>query len=110
MRPSLHKLSERRRHRATTGPARRTSGPTHGRPERSLEERRPLDTESPSVAGRQPLRRRADQSRLDLDAARVREAGGPLDHAQYTCACGYVFDAAVSTTVACPHCGDNQAW
>jgi len=40
----------------------------------------------------------------------VREAGGPIDQAQYTCGCGYVFDAAVSTTVACPHCGDNQAW
>ncbi len=47
---------------------------------------------------------------MDLDAQRVREAGGPLDSAQYTCSCGYVFDAAVSTTVACPHCGDEQAW
>jgi hypothetical protein len=109
MRPSLHKLSERRRHRTGTGPVRRTSGPTHGRGERSVEERRPADTEAAGPT-RSPQRRRADAPRLDLDAARVREAGGPLDQAQYTCSCGYVFDAAVSTTVACPNCGDNQAW
>ena len=41
---------------------------------------------------------------------RVREAGGPHDRAQYACACGYVFDADVSTSVACPHCGTGQAW
>ncbi|MHB8658076.1 MAG: hypothetical protein ACYC91_09000 [Solirubrobacteraceae bacterium] len=36
---------------------------------------------------------------------------GPLqDHALYTCHCGYVFEAAVSTTVDCPHCGTGQAW
>jgi hypothetical protein len=86
------------------------SGPTHGRAERPAEERRPAGTDAPGAAARSPLRRRADQSRLDLDAARVREAGGPLDQAQYACACGYVFDAAVSTTVSCPHCGDSQAW
>jgi predicted Zn-ribbon and HTH transcriptional regulator len=28
----------------------------------------------------------------------------------YTCACGYVFKATVSTSVGCPHCGDTQAW
>ena len=70
----------------------------------------PETTEGTSLTPRAPLRRRADQTRLDLDAQRVREAGGPLDQAQYTCSCGYVFDAAVSTTVACPHCGDQQAW
>ncbi|HEY8584043.1 MAG TPA: hypothetical protein VIL49_13900 [Capillimicrobium sp.] len=42
--------------------------------------------------------------------ARVREAGGPEDHAHYTCSCGYVFTAQVSTSVACPHCGTGQAW
>ncbi|HUA12865.1 MAG TPA: hypothetical protein VMA83_12790 [Solirubrobacteraceae bacterium] len=33
-----------------------------------------------------------------------------LDRASYSCGCGYVFDAAVSTSVACPHCGAGQAW
>jgi predicted Zn-ribbon and HTH transcriptional regulator len=46
----------------------------------------------------------------DLAAEQVRRAGGPLDSAVYTCSCGYVFSAAVSTTVACPHCGTDQAW
>jgi rubrerythrin len=32
------------------------------------------------------------------------------DHALYTCVCGYVFEAPVSTSVDCPHCGETQAW
>jgi hypothetical protein len=46
----------------------------------------------------------------DPAAQRVREAGGPIDCAAYTCECGYVFSAPVSTTVHCPHCGAGQAW
>jgi hypothetical protein len=46
----------------------------------------------------------------DPDVERARLAGGPVDEAVYTCACGYLFSAAVSTTVACPHCGTDQAW
>jgi hypothetical protein len=46
----------------------------------------------------------------DLAVQRVRSAGGPLDEASYACACGYVFRAPVSTTVACPHCHASQAW
>ena len=41
---------------------------------------------------------------------RARESGGPIDNAQYNCGCGMVFEAAVSTSVACPHCGTGQAW
>jgi hypothetical protein len=41
---------------------------------------------------------------------RARESGGPIDHALYTCSCGMVFDAPVSTSVSCPHCGAPQAW
>jgi hypothetical protein len=44
------------------------------------------------------------------DERRARESGGPEDRAMYTCTCGYVFQAAVSTSVACPHCGTGQAW
>jgi hypothetical protein len=32
------------------------------------------------------------------------------DRALYTCQCGYVFEAPVSTSVGCPHCGGTQAW
>jgi hypothetical protein len=46
----------------------------------------------------------------DPAVQRVREAGGPVDRASYTCACGYLFNATVSTTVMCPHCGADQAW
>jgi len=46
----------------------------------------------------------------DIAVERVRAAGGPLDRASYTCECGYLFAAPVSTTVACPHCGASQAW
>jgi hypothetical protein len=28
----------------------------------------------------------------------------------YSCECGYIFQAAVSTSVGCPHCGGSQAW
>ncbi len=44
------------------------------------------------------------------DERRVRDAGGPDDTATYHCTCGYVFEAPVSTGVACPHCGCGQAW
>jgi hypothetical protein len=44
------------------------------------------------------------------DERRARESGGPEDRAMYTCSCGYVFEAQVSTSVACPHCGTGQAW
>ena len=46
----------------------------------------------------------------DPDVQRVQEAGGPEDHASYSCACGYLFSADVSTSVVCPHCGTDQAW
>lgn len=41
---------------------------------------------------------------------RARESGGPIDNAQYNCSCGMVFQAPVSTSVGCPHCGAGQAW
>jgi len=46
----------------------------------------------------------------DPAVRRVREAGGPTDRASYTCECGLLFSAEVSTTVTCPHCGTGQAW
>ncbi len=46
----------------------------------------------------------------DLAVQRVRDAGGPVDKASYSCECGYVFLAPVSTTVRCPHCDAGQAW
>ena len=40
----------------------------------------------------------------------ARRGGGPEDLALYSCACGFAFKAAVTTSVGCPHCGTEQAW
>jgi hypothetical protein len=41
---------------------------------------------------------------------RMRDAGGPDDRACYSCGCGFLFEAPVSTSVRCPHCETLQAW
>ncbi len=61
---------------------------------------RPDSTAEPAIS----------RERRDIAVERVRSAGGPLDEASYTCQCGYLFAAPVTTTVACPHCGTDQAW
>jgi hypothetical protein len=57
-----------------------------------------------------PARRthRAETTPLEFERARL--AGGPEDHALYKCGCGLAFQADVSASVACPHCGSAQAW
>ena len=68
-------------------------------------------TTSPS-----PVRRdRGDQHSTRRSVAargeqRTREAGGPQDSALYSCDCGNVVAGDVSTHVACPKCGTDQAW
>jgi hypothetical protein len=57
-----------------------------------------------------PVRTRPTATSADPAVQRVREAGGPIDRASYTCSCGYLFSASVSTSVMCPHCGADQAW
>ena len=52
-----------------------------------------------------------NQDEDDLfDERRLRASGGPNDRAHYACACGFVWEADVSASVACPHCGADQAW
>jgi hypothetical protein len=41
---------------------------------------------------------------------RNKRANVSQDAALYNCPCGYVFKAAVTTSVGCPHCGSAQAW
>ena len=79
----LHPLGERR----------------HAR--RSAHSRRAAPVEAPAATLGHPG---------DPAVERVREAGGPVDRAYYTCSCGYLFSASVSTTVSCPQCGSDQAW
>jgi Zn finger protein HypA/HybF involved in hydrogenase expression len=66
-------------------------------------------------------RRRRAPRRPSLLPRRARHAAAPSrernqranisqDAALYSCECGYVFTAAVTTSVGCPHCGTDQAW
>lgn len=66
----------------------------------------PSVAELEAAASTEPIASRPN----DAEVARVRAAGGPVDSAAYTCSCGYFFDAPVSTSVPCPHCGMTQAW
>jgi len=63
-----------------------------------------------AAAAAEPAPGRRAAGGCDPAVDRVRDAGGPMDTALYTCGCGYLFSAAVSTTVSCPHCGTGQAW
>ncbi len=65
---------------------------------------------SEAAAAAEPAPGRRAAGGCDPAVDRVREAGGPIDTALYSCGCGYLFSAAVSTTVCCPHCGTGQAW
>lgn len=58
-----------------------------------------------------PASQRASEAPPRVPESRRRqELGRQRDQAQYTCQCGFVFKAAVSTSVDCPHCGGAQAW
>ena len=65
-------------------------------------------TAQPPMSTTQP--RTTPPLQCDPAVQRVQEAGGPLDRASYSCECGFVFVAPVSTTVKCPHCHTGQAW
>jgi hypothetical protein len=103
MRPNLHLINERRRHRHGSRDAstttRRPSGPQRGR-----------RSESSRVGSAPAAIERPGNAPRDEATRRVREAGGPVDQGFYSCSCGLMFEAPVSTTVSCPHCGDSQAW
>jgi hypothetical protein len=61
-----------------------------------------------------PLRKRRSGHSLRATTVPMRErnkrANVSQDAALYTCSCGYVFKAAVTTSVGCPRCGTPQAW
>jgi hypothetical protein len=69
----------------------------------------PTPAAQPAPSGQRALATPAAHA-CDPAVQRVRDAGGPVDQASYTCACGYLFSASVSTSVSCPHCGADQAW
>ena len=53
---------------------------------------------------------RQSPARRDRGERKTRAAGGPQDSALYRCSCGHSFSGHVSTHVACPRCGTDQAW
>jgi hypothetical protein len=95
-RRNLHPIAELKLMTVRTRPHRLTTRPRLGR--RATRAAGTTDALRQQEAQPQPLQ------------ARERAAGGPEDTAAYRCSCGCVFDAPVSTTVGCPHCGDTQAW
>ena len=86
MRTRLRRQTNERR-AVTTRPRRSPSRGSHGRP--------PPEVIEPAAG---------------QDERRMREAGGPADRALYGCHCGCAFHAPVTASVACPRCGDAQAW
>jgi hypothetical protein len=102
MRPRLlHPLRER--------DGNRRRGHDH-RPAQQRPARAPGAAVTEAAAAAEPAPGRRAAGGCDPAVDRVREAGGPVDTALYSCGCGYLFSAAVSTTVTCPHCGTGQAW
>jgi hypothetical protein len=78
-----------------------------------------MDVKVGRKSGDLKLRRRArrnghsrgrSSARTEAAQSHRRHGGPPEDHALYSCGCGFVFEAAVSTSVECPHCGSGQAW
>jgi len=74
---------------------------------RARQERRPFVIGAPAPAPEAPA---AATEADHLDERRHRAAVSPEDSALYSCACGLQFHAPVSASVACPHCGGDQAW
>ena len=64
---------------------------------------------SPLPLPRRRFRKRSKAARTAGDERRQR-ANLTQDAALYTCGCGYIFKAAVTTDVGYPHCGTDQAW
>ncbi len=89
-------------------------GRWRGRRDRSVADHRPPIAGRPSVAAHTASAvgyvAPSHNPHYSHERRRAREAGLPQDKALYTCRCGFVFQALVSTSVDCPRCGDAQAW
>ncbi len=88
----------------------RITRPLHAARRLHLAPRRASAESSPPV----PAPDRAPDTAAEPDdlagERRARASGGPSDRAHYTCTCGFVFQAPVSTSVRCPNCNQSQAW
>lgn len=80
-----------------------------------LTQRITFRTGRPARAKRRPAARRgaARQPTPEVPPSPTRDqarVGAPQDRATYNCSCGYIFQADVTTSVGCPHCGCELAW
>jgi hypothetical protein len=85
------------------------------RPLRPTERRQPRTERRPHVFGRPEPETPAEPTTQIAPEAhpaerRHRESVASEDTAHYACSCGFQFQAPVTTSVACPHCGTAQAW
>jgi hypothetical protein len=74
-----------------------------------VERARVAPTERRRSRRRQEPRERSCPA-AERDQRRERATPGPEDRALYTCRCGSTFQAPVTASVGCPHCGEPQAW
>jgi hypothetical protein len=87
------------------------------RPQRSAD-RRSATQRRPFVVGQGPCETPGEDAAPErepvdshlLAERRHRASVAPEDTAHYSCICGFQFQAFVTTSVACPHCGSAQAW
>jgi cell division protein FtsN len=116
VRPKRGESSARRRARSRTGREKsraavatestQKSRPTVATEPPSTQKSRPTLATEPA-----PTQRTGIASERHAPRSSRKRTGGPSeDTAVYSCQCGYVFEASVSTTVGCPHCGHTQAW
>jgi hypothetical protein len=105
--PSLlnerHSLRRRRRRAAVDPGVLQAAAPQNVAPAG-----KPAPAQSRASASQTPFNTPDQPSYVTVQ--RARSAGGPIDNACYSCPCGLVFAAPVSTTVCCPRCGAPQAW
>jgi hypothetical protein len=70
-----------------------------------------LTTRLPKRRSPRPTRKPPQTAAPEPPETRAaRRGGGPEDKALYSCMCGFAFEANVTTSVGCPHCGTEQAW
>lgn len=104
MRPNLRIITEHRPHRARGA---RDTAQSRLRAGSKAKATPTCEGQDQREAAITPV---VDAQPPDAALLRVQGAGGPADSASYTCQCGYMFAASVSTTVSCPRCGASQAW
>jgi hypothetical protein len=98
-----------RRHR-NDGPTRESVGGQGPQPDRPAAERSRAVHTTASPGDERALSGAPAPAPAGAERAQRRLEPATEDQAMYSCECGFVFQATVSTSVGCPHCGGSQAW